>query len=74
MTLHKKLLTYHLRRLQDKDRAVRLKTIQELIELNDVEALEALKHTYENDPDQEVQKAAREAGRRIFVSNQEPQS
>lgn len=74
MSLHKKILEYHLRRLNDKDPQVRLKTIQELVELGDAAALEALQHTFQNDADDDVRKAAQAAGRAIFIKNRQQQT
>ncbi len=65
-TTSKKLVAYHISRLSDKDRDVRLKAIEELRLLGDMDALEALKDLYDNDDDTEVRKAAQEAGRDIY--------
>jgi len=70
VSLNKKLVGYHLGRLKDKNVAVRLKSIAELKELGDPEALETLQEVYKNDSDVEVRKAAQEAGRAIFLKNQ----
>lgn len=66
----KRLLDYHIARLQDKNPNVRLKSIQELQLIGDGGALEALQQLFENDPDPEVRRAARDAGRAIFVRQQ----
>lgn len=70
MSVNKKLVTYHVGRLKDKNTDVRLKSIAELKELGDPEALEALQEVFKHDTDLEVRKAAQEAGRAIFLKNQ----
>jgi HEAT repeat protein len=67
MTTPKKMVAYHINRLQDKNPEVRLKAIKELELLADPEALDALQAVYKNDADLEVRKAAQEAGRAIFL-------
>jgi HEAT repeat protein len=64
-----KLLAYHIGRLKDKNRDVRLKSIEELQHLGDAEALPSLQELFKTDPDAEVRKAAQEAGRAIFLKN-----
>ena len=71
VSLNKKLVTYHLARLKDKNAAVRLKSIHELAELGDPEALDTLQEMYRSDTDLEVRKAAQAAGRAIFIKNQQ---
>lgn len=63
----KRLVAYHVARLQDKNREVRLKAIQELVLLGDADALDALRSVFEQDPDIEVRRAAQAAGRTIFL-------
>ncbi|NWG15111.1 MAG: HEAT repeat domain-containing protein [Chloroflexi bacterium] len=63
----KRIVTYHIARLQDKNPQVRLKAISELTLLADPDALDALRSVFETDPDLEVRKAAQEAGRTIFL-------
>jgi predicted transcriptional regulator len=65
----KKLLAYHIGRLSDKNPEIRLRSIQELMELGDVEALSALEKVFRSDPDEAVREAARTAGREIFIRN-----
>lgn len=65
-----KLVAYHLERLKDKSKDVRLKTITELRLLGDPAALSALEALYRNDSEPDVRKAAQEAGREIFLKNQ----
>lgn len=69
----KRILEYHLGRLQDKSPAIRLKAINELRLLGDPGALETLQEVFQNDPDPGVRKAAQVAGRTIFLKqrNQE---
>ncbi len=67
----KRLVEYHIGRLQDKNPDVRLKSINELALLADSDALEPLRSVYENDADAEVRKAAQEAGRAIFRKQRE---
>ncbi|PJF29904.1 MAG: hypothetical protein CUN52_06005 [Phototrophicales bacterium] len=64
--VNQKLLEYHIGRLKDKRVEVRLQSIQELVLLNDIGALDALRDVFTNDSDVEVRKAAQEAGRVIF--------
>lgn len=68
-TSQQKLINYHIRRLQDKRPDVRIKSIRELALLGAEEALEALHEVFQNDPDDEVKRAAQEAGREIFVKS-----
>lgn len=70
-TSTKRIIAYHISRLQDKNRDVRLKSIAELALLVDEEALSALRTLVEQDPDTEVRKAAQEAGRALFVKLRE---
>jgi HEAT repeat protein len=67
VSVNKKLLAYHIGRLKDKNPEVRLKSIQELAQLGDPEALEVLRELFDTDADAEVRKAAQEAGRAIFM-------
>lgn len=67
----KRIVEYHIGRLQDKDPNVRLKSISELALLGDTDALEALQSVYQNDTDARVRKAAQEAGRAIFLKHRE---
>lgn len=67
MSVNKKLLAYHIGRLKDKSAEVRLKSIQELQQLGDPEALSVLREVFDTDSDVEVRKAAQEAGRAIFM-------
>ena len=71
MSLNQKLVAYHIARLKDRSAEVRLKSIHELAELGDPAALDALQETFRTDTDLEVRKAAQEAGRAIFLKNQQ---
>lgn len=64
-----KVVAYHIKRLQDKDAAIRMKAIRELELLAHPSALDALREVYETDVDMDVRKAAQEAGRQIFLKN-----
>jgi len=65
----KRLVEYHISRLKDKSPEARIKAIQELVLLEDISALDALQEVFRNDPDEEVRKAAQQAGRELFVKN-----
>ncbi len=65
----KKLVEYHIARLKDKNREVRLKAIQELALLADPDSLEVLHEVFKSDPDEEVRKAAQQAGREVFTKS-----
>lgn len=65
--VEKRLVMYHINRLQDKNPDVRKKAITELALLGDTDALEALQAVFKTDPDLDVRKAAQEAGREIFL-------
>ena len=71
MSVNKRIVAYHIGRLQDKSVPVRLKAINELALLGDPEALEALQTVFKRDPDAEVRKAAQEAGRTIFLKQKQ---
>lgn len=70
MSVNDKIVAYHIARLNDRSAEVRLKSIQELAELGDSTALDALQQTFRTDADLEVRKAAQEAGRAIFLKSQ----
>jgi HEAT repeat protein len=69
----KKMVAYHISRLQDKSADVRMKAVKELELIGDPDALDPLRALYSSDPDMDVRKAAQEAGRTIFLKNQSPQ-
>ncbi len=70
-TSTKRIVAYHISRLQDKSVEVRLKAINELSHLADQEALDALRSVFEKDSDVSVRKAAQEAGRAVFLKLKE---
>ncbi|MBI5671504.1 MAG: HEAT repeat domain-containing protein [Chloroflexi bacterium] len=72
-TASKRLVAYHISRLQDKNPQVRLKAINELMLLEDADALDALRTVFETDAELEVRKAAQEAGRAIFLKQKQNQ-
>jgi len=63
----KQIVEYHISRLKDKSPQARLKAIQELVLLEDADALDALKDVFETDSDEDVRKAAQKAGRELFL-------
>ena len=67
----KRVVQYHIARLNDRSPDIRLKAIRELELLADPDALAPLKVIYANDEDPEVRKVAQEAGRTIFLKNQQ---
>jgi len=67
----KRLVAYHISRLQDKNTQARLKAIHELKLLADPESLDALRTVFETDSDLEVRQAAQEAGRVIFLKKKQ---
>lgn len=70
MSSTKRIVEYHIARLQDKSPEIRLKAIKELELLEAVDALDALRHLYSSDSDSQVRRAAQEAGRAIFLKQQ----
>jgi HEAT repeat protein len=73
-TSTKRIVAYHISRLQDKSPDVRLKAIAELSHTADQEALDALRSVFENDSDVSVRKAAQEAGRAVFLKIKEQEN
>jgi len=69
MSVNKRLVEYHIARLEDKNAEVRVKAIKELELLADPDVLDTLKNIFDTDPDPDVRAAAREAGRTIFVKS-----
>ena len=65
----KKILQYHIGRLHDRQREVRLASIRELEDMGDPEALESLQNVFDTDSDIEVRRAAQAAGRNIFLKS-----
>lgn len=64
-----KLVDYHIARLKDKNKEVRLKAIHELAQLADPASLDALHEIYKSDTDSDVRKAAQQAGREVFAKS-----
>lgn len=74
LSTNKRLVAYHISRLQDKDPGNRIKAIKELELIADPEALDILRSIYDTDSDLDVRKAAQDAGRSIFLKNQAHQN
>ncbi|MDX2160558.1 MAG: HEAT repeat domain-containing protein [bacterium] len=72
-SMAKKLVAYHISRLKDKNADVRLKSIEELAQLADPESLPALEQVFKTDPEEQVRKAAREAGISIYTATKSTQ-
>jgi HEAT repeat protein len=70
MSADKRVVAYHIGRLNDKRADVRLSSISELAELGDAEALPALEELYRTDDDPAVRRAAQQAGRHIYRQQQ----
>lgn len=68
----KRLVQYHIKRLEDKNPDVRIKAIKELELIADADALGVLREVFENDSNLEVRKAAQQAGRNIFLKTSPP--
>ena len=66
--IRERLIEYHLLRIKEGSKAARLDSIEQLVLLEAVEALEALRSVVENDEEVEVRRAALEAGRRLFAA------
>jgi len=67
MSADKRVVAYHIGRLQDKRAEVRLASIAELAEIGDADALPALEALYRTDEDAAVRQAAQLAGRAIYM-------
>ncbi len=65
--IRERLIEYHLLRIKEGSKAARLDSIEQLVLLEAVEALEVLRSVVENDEEVEVRRAALEAGRRLFL-------
>jgi HEAT repeat protein len=65
----KKILQYHIGRLHDRQREVRLASIRELEDMGDPEALTPLQDVFATDTDIDVRRAAQAAGRSIFLKS-----
>jgi predicted transcriptional regulator len=64
----KRVVAYHISRLRDKNPDVRLKSIQELAQLADEDALVALQQAFQTETDAAIKRAAQEAGRTVFTA------
>lgn len=65
--VRQRIIEYHLSRLREGSKAARLDSIQQLMLLQAVEALDALRVIVETDDDTDVRRAAQEAGRHLFL-------
>lgn len=63
----KRMVDYHIQRLNNKRDDIRLQAIQELIHLEAVEALAELENVYRNDPNDSIRRAAKNAGKTLFA-------
>lgn len=63
----KRMVEYHINRLKDKRANIRLQVIEELVLLDAVEALEELETIYHNDPNADVRRSAKDAGKKLFT-------
>jgi HEAT repeat protein len=62
-----RMIAYHLERVKDKNPDVRIKSIEELAELEAEQALGTLEEIFRTDPDEAVRRAAQQAGRTIYT-------
>lgn len=68
-----RLIDYHILQLREGKRAARLDSIQQLVLLEAVDALDALRLVVETDEDVDVRRAAQQAGRHLFfLSTRQP--
>lgn len=67
MSATERLIAYHLARLQDKNPAIRVRSIEELALLEATEAYSTLEQIFRTDPDEGVRRAAQEAGRSLYL-------
>ncbi len=63
----RRVVAYHIARLNDKRADIRLESIEELRLICNSDCLEALQKVYTNDESREVRRAAQEAGREIYL-------
>lgn len=64
--VRERLIEYHLLRIKQGNKAARLDSIEQLILLEAVEALDSLRVVVEQDEDVDVRRAAQQAGRHLF--------
>lgn len=69
-----RMIAFHLARLDDKNAQVRLRSIEELADLGAEQALDRLEEIFRTDPDEDVRKAAQQAGRTIFLKTKDKSS
>jgi HEAT repeat protein len=69
----RKVVQYHISRLQSRDRIIRLEAISELEDLGHPDALDPLRRVFESDVDMGVRRAAQQAGRAIYVRQLNPE-
>ena len=62
-----RLVDYHVKRLKNKRDDIRLEAIQELIQLDAIEALADLEFVYRNDTNDTVRRAAKNAGKTLYT-------
>lgn len=63
----KRMVEYHIGRLKDKRDDIRLEAIQELVLLDATESLADLEEIYRSDPNLDVRRAAKDAGKKLFT-------
>lgn len=65
-----RLVEFNIMRLTDKNREVRLRSVEELRLLGDEAALPALRNVFNDaDEDTDIREAAQRAGREIYLKN-----
>jgi HEAT repeat protein len=62
----RRLVDYNITRLKDKNREIRLRSVEELRLLGDPIALPALEELFRIEEDKEIREAAQRAGREIY--------
>jgi HEAT repeat protein len=64
-----RLVEYQIARLENLNREIRLRAIEELRLLGDEAALQPLENIFRTDDDEEVRRAAQKAGFEIYLKN-----
>jgi HEAT repeat protein len=64
-----RLVEYQIARLENMNREIRLRAIEELRLLGDEAALQPLEHVFRTDEDEEIRRAAQKAGVEIYLKN-----
>jgi streptomycin 6-kinase len=72
--VRERLIEYHVLRIKQGNKAARLDSIEQLILLEAVEALDSLRLVVEQDEDVDVRRAAQQAGRHLFRLSLEKRS